>query len=136
MERERIFITQNDLESLRNAIHEAENSGYRSSVYIKLLKEELDRATIVSPEEIPADVITMKSTVMLTDLDNREQMQLTLCYPQDARQEDHVSVLAPIGTAMLGYREGDEFVWDTPSGKAHLRVDKVLYQPEATGNFD
>jgi len=136
MERERIFITQNDLEALRTAIHEAENSGYRSSVYIKQLREELDRATIVSPEEIPADVITMKSTVMLTDLDNGEQMQLTLCYPQDARQEDQVSVLAPIGTAMLGYRVGDTFEWDTPSGKAHLRVDQVLYQPEATGKYD
>lgn len=136
MERENIFITQNDLEALRDAIFEAENSGYRSSVYIKLLKEELNRATIVLPEKIPADTITMNSTVILTDLDNGEQMKLTLCYPQDARQEDQVSVLAPIGTAMLGYRVGDTFEWDTPSGKAHLRVDKVVFQPEATGNYD
>ncbi len=136
MERERILITQNDLDHLREAIYEANNSGFRSSIYIKLLQEELDRATIVAPEEIPSDVITMNSTVLLTDLDDNEQMQLTLCFPQDASHEDHVSVLAPIGTAMLGYRVGDTFEWDTPSGKAHLRVDKVLFQPEAAGKYD
>lgn len=136
MDREKIYITQNDLEALREAIYEAKNNGYRSSVYIKLLQEELDRATIVAPEEIPSDVITMNSSVLLTDLNDHEQMQLTLCFPQDASHEGHVSVLAPIGTAMLGYRVGDTFEWDTPSGKAHLRVDKVLFQPEVTGNYD
>lgn len=132
----KIRITGNDLKNLREAIREAENSGYRSSVYIQQLKGELDRADVVAPEKIPADVITMNSRVVLTDLEDNSRLELTLVYPSEAQGEGKVSILAPIGTAMLGYRVGDVFEWDTPAGKASLRVDEILYQPESAGVFD
>lgn len=136
MNARKIRITENDLKNLREAIREAENSGYRSSVYIQQLKGELDRAEVVAPEKIPADVITMNSRVVLTDLEDNSRLELTLVYPPESQGEGKVSILAPIGTAMLGYRVGDVFEWDTPAGKASLRVDEILYQPESAGVYD
>lgn len=137
MDTRQIQITQSDLIKLREAIFEAKNSGYRSTIYIHKLEGELDRAVIVDPHEVPADVITMNSGVLLTDLVHNDQMELTLVFPEEgSKGGGRVSILAPIGCAMLGYRVGDEFEWDTPDGKISLRVEKVLYQPEATGMFD
>lgn len=137
MESKTIRITEQDLKKLRDVILAAENSGYRNSIYIEQLEAELDRAEIVVPQQIPPDVITMNSRVLLTDLKTGEQMELTLVFPEEGvKGGGRVSVLAPIGTAMIGYRVGDQFDWDTPDGKTSLRVDKILYQPEASGNYD
>lgn len=136
MNPKKIFITQNDLSRLRDAIFEAENSGYRHTQAIQLLKGELARAEILPADAMPADVITMNSTAILTDLETGEKMELSLCYPESAREDGQVSVLAPIGTAMLGVQLGDTFSWETPAGPINLRLDQVLYQPEAAGVFD
>jgi regulator of nucleoside diphosphate kinase len=83
------------------------------------------------------DVITMNSTVRLRDLDTDETFEYTLVYPQDANtDEDKVSVLAPVGTALIGNRVGDEIEWPVPSGTIHLKVEEVTYQPERVGEFD
>lgn len=133
----RIVITENDLKNLKDAIREAKNAGYRNSVYIRELESELERAEVVPSQRIPGDVITMNSRVVLTDLENGEEMDLTLVFPNaSAPGEGKISVLAPIGTAMIGYRLGDVFEWDTPDGKRSLRVDRVLYQPEADGKYE
>lgn len=132
-----IHITELDRKRLLDLIQAAQSGEYRRSVYLEDLRGELERAQIVAPQEIPGDVITMNSTVTLTDLDTEEQETYTLVYPEDADMaQDKVSVLAPIGTAMLGYRVGDVFEWEVPSGKRRLRVAKILYQPEASGDFD
>ncbi len=137
MKKKTIQITENDLRKLRTAISEAEISGYRNSVYIQQLKGELDRAKIVDPKKIPADVITMNSRVILIDESNQDEMELKLVFPEEGtKEENNVSVLAPIGTAMIGYRTGDIFEWDLPTGKTKLRVEKILYQPEASGIYD
>ncbi len=137
MENRMIQITENDLQKLREAIGDAKHGAYRKSVYIQHLEGELERAAIISARQIPADVITMNSRARLTDLSNGEQMELTLVFPEDtSKGMDHVSVLAPIGTAIIGYRVGDVIEWDTPDGKAKLRVEKIVYQPEADGVFD
>ena len=89
------------------------------------------RAEIVAPEEIPADAITMNSRAELLALDTGERRLFTLVFPSDANLKDRtVSVLAPLGTAMLGRREGDEFKWVTPGGLRRLKVVHVHYQPE------
>ena len=136
MKARKIRITDADLTKLREAIREARTGDYRSSIYLQHLASELDRAEIVTPKKIPADVITMNSKVVLTDLAEGDQMELTLVFPEDAKGPDQVSVLAPIGTAMIGYQVGDIFEWETPDGKTSLRVDKILYQPEASGVYD
>ena len=86
---------------------------------------------------MPADVITMNSRADLVDLDTGETVTFTLVFPQDANvEEEKISVLAPIGAGMLGYRVGDEFEWNVPQGVRRMKVAKVHYQPEAAGDFD
>ena len=133
-----IYITEFDLKRLRELVRDAAHSSeYHRSSYIEHLRGELDRAKIVQPAEIPANVITMNSRVLVQDADNGEEMTLTLVFPQDADVlEDKISVLAPIGTAMLGYCEGDVVEWEVPDGLRRLVVKKVLYQPEASGDMD
>lgn len=97
-----------------------------------LLEQELDRANIVNSDEIPKNVITLHSRVRLRDLDANESQVYKLVLPSEARRvEDGLSVLAPVGIAMLGYREGDDFICETPGGKRRFLVESVLFQPEA-----
>lgn len=132
-----IQITELDRKRLLELIREARSGEYRHSVYLEKLYGELERAEIVAPQEIPADVVTMNSKVVLTDLDGGEEETYTLVYPEQANTaEGRISILAPIGTAMLGYRVGDVFEWEVPAGKRRLKVTKILYQPEASGDFD
>lgn len=132
-----IQITELDRKRLIDLIVEAQSGEYRKSVYLEDLRGELERAGVVPPEEIPGDVITMNSTVVLNDQETGEEETYTLVYPEDAdTAQGKISILAPIGTAMLGYRMGDVFEWEVPSGKRRLKVEKVLYQPEASGDFD
>lgn len=101
---------------------------------LSALETELRQARIVTPVEIPPDVITMNSKARLRDLESNEETVYTLVFPEAADiDQDKISVLAPIGTAMLGQRVGDELEWEVPGGKVHLRVEEVLFQPEAAG---
>jgi len=99
---------------------------------LKALQDELTRAQIVAPQNLQADVITMNSRAELLDLHSKELMEFTLVFPVDANiEEGKISVLAPLGTAMLGYRVGDEFEWHVPYGARRLKVTHVYFQPEA-----
>lgn len=130
-----LFITTKDAEKLRELIREADRTDYRGSQYLKRLAGELMKASLVEPAEIPADVITLNSTARLVDQETQEEMVYTLVFPEDADpSRGKISILAPIGTAMLGYKVGDAFDWDTPGGKRTLLIKGVLYQPEAAGD--
>lgn len=132
-----IQITELDRKRLLDLIQEAQSGEYRKSIYLDNLRSELERAQVVPSQDIPADVVTMNSTVTLTDLDTKEEETYTLVYPEHAdTTQAKVSILAPVGTAMLGYRVGDVFEWEVPAGKRRLKVTKIHYQPEASGNFD
>jgi regulator of nucleoside diphosphate kinase len=101
------------------------------------LAAELARATIVEPRDIPADVITMNSTARFRDEDSGEERDITLVYPRDAGNgADNVSILAPVGSALLGLRIGDSIQWPMPGGHtARLRVLSIGHQPEAAGEL-
>ena len=101
------------------------------------LRRELDRAEVVEPHEIPPNVITMNSTVRFVDEVSGREFELTLVYPDDAHlTHGTVSVLAPVGSALLGLRIGDAIDWPAPSGTTlRLRVTAIAYQPEAAGDF-
>lgn len=104
---------------------------------LKDLEQELNRANIVYSEDIPPDSITMNSKVLLKDVDLGEETTYTLVYPEDADlSENKISILAPIGTALLGFREGDVIDWKVPVGIIKLKVVKIIYQPEAAGNYE
>ena len=123
-----IYITNADMIRLRSLVASPKHG--RDD--LDSLRSELDHARVVEPADLPADVITMNSQAQLRDLESKEVMTFTLVFPEKANPEqDRISVLAPIGTAMLGQREGDEFDWEVPAGRVRLKVLKVLYQPEA-----
>lgn len=137
MSEKNIYITASDRQRLIDLIMDAQSGEYRGSIYLDKLRGELDRAQIVQPRDVPADVITMNSKVALVDMYTQEEEIYTLVYPENANTtEGRISILAPVGTAMLGYSVGDIFEWEVPAGKRRLKVDRILYQPESSGNYE
>ena len=132
-----IYITKPDKERLTRLIEfTRERDDDENRKYLDRLEEELAKADVVQQQDIPPDVITMRSTVRLKDLDTGQEMIYGLVFPTEANYDDgKISVLAPIGTAMLGYRLGDVIEWKVPSGLRRLKVEKVLYQPESKGDY-
>lgn len=101
------------------------------------LEEELDRADVFDPKEMPNDVVTMNSTVRFTMLETGKSQTLTLVYPKEADgSTDKVSVFASVGTSLLGLRVGDTFDMPSPTGKTvTVKVDEITYQPERAGEL-
>jgi regulator of nucleoside diphosphate kinase len=132
-----ICMTEVDLARLCKLIEVGRDGGGDSNIrYLNKLEHELDRAEVVDSKDIPMDVITMRSKVRLRDLDTHKEMIFSLVFPNEADvDEGRISVLAPVGTAMIGYRVGDVIEWDVPSGPRRLKVEEVLYQPEASGDY-
>ena len=133
----KIYISEFDMKRLKGLIKFAEERWDKRVVpYLEELDEELDRAEIVKPEEIPIDVITMNSTFRLNNLDSGEEVVYTLVFPAKADSTNgRISILAPVGTAVLGYRAGDTVEWKVPAGLKRLRVEEIVYQPEAAGDY-
>jgi regulator of nucleoside diphosphate kinase len=130
-----IQITQPDIEKLRKLIDARTKVSTRDRENLEMLADELERAEVVPASEISADAVTMHSHVLVRDLNSGVESVYTLVFPQDADiAQGKISILAPIATALLGYREGDEIEWPTPGGWRRLKVAKVLYQPEAAGD--
>lgn len=134
----KIHITSVDRDRLLRLIgKEREFNNVINKEYLKNLELELASAQIVISQEIPKDVITMNSKVLLKDTSTAEEMVYSLVYPSEANLvEDKISILAPVGTAILGYREGDIIEWKVPDGLINLKVEKILYQPEAAGDYE
>ncbi len=136
MRAKKIFITEADRRRLGELIRVAIEFGGHARKDLELLVQELSRAEVVEPREIKPDVVTMNSRVLLKDVSTEEEMEYTLVFPQDANVDaGAISVLAPIGTAILGYSAGDVIEWPVPEGMRRIRVEKVVYQPEASGHF-
>lgn len=135
MNRRAICITEDDARRLRELVENPSLLDHREPESLESLRNELERADIVDSAEIPPDVVTMNSTVRLVDMETGEQEIVSLVFPPDADiDEGRISVLAPVGTAILGYRVGDTFTWAVPGGERQLRVKEVVYQPEAFGD--
>lgn len=129
-----LVMTSNDVERLRVAIAAA-SQGHAS---VALLREEIARAQIVTQSAIPPDVVTMNSRVKIRDLDSGKISELTLVYPRDADADSgRVSVLAPIGSALLGLHEGQTIEWPLPGNRTkRVTVLQICYQPEAAGDYE
>ena len=132
-----IYITEIDLDRLTKLIDRNGNSRRNwNQPYLTRLEGELERAEVVAPQDIPTDAITMHSTVRLRDLGSGKELTYSLVFPNEADvDQGRISVLAPIGTAMIGYRVGDVIEWEVPSGMRKLKVEEILYQPEAAGDY-
>ena len=129
-------MTDFDLRRL-NALFERFREQVRMPATLTALEREVAQAVAVKPADIPATVVTMNSQVEVVDLVTKERRSITLVFPSMAGIESgRVSVLAPLGTALIGCREGASVSWSTPRGPRRLKVERVVYQPEAAGRFD
>lgn len=118
------------IEALLERMPPAQAEGYAA------LRAELDRAEVREPADMPPDVVTMNSRVTVEDESGGERLELTLAYPAGAGQPGHVSVLAPVGSALLGLAKGQQIDWPMPDGRRRrLRVVDIGYQPEAAGDL-
>ncbi len=127
----RIFLTETDMERLENLIQSEPESEYLS-----ILDDYLSNAITVPAKEIPSNVVTMNSSVRFEDVITGKESVVTLTYPSKAdASSGKISVLAPVGSALLGLSVGQFVEWPSPNGKRSLRIKEVLYQPEAAGDF-
>jgi regulator of nucleoside diphosphate kinase len=131
-----IIVTDYDTKRLEALINGRRETTFRDKGHLLELEYELSRAAVVDPRHVPPNIVTMNSKVLLRDISNKKEMIVTLVFPRDARIEDgKISVLTPVGTAILGYAEGDTVEWPMPGGVKKIKIAKVLYQPEASGDY-
>lgn len=125
-----IIITDVNLDRLRPVIDQHDTPASDS------LDAELRRAKVVPQHEVPPDVVTMNSEVVYEDCATSARRTVQVVYPKDADASvGKISVLAPIGSALLGLRVGQAIDWTVPTGKKRVKLVEVRYQPEAAGHF-
>ncbi len=129
-----IVITEDDMVRLKELVRHGRVALRRDQGHLEDLERELEQAQVVAAEDVPRGVVTLHSTVRVLDVDTGAIMVYTVVFPAEANlAANRISVLAPIGTALIGYRIGDVIDWKTPGGTRRLRVEAVLFQPEASG---
>jgi len=129
-----ITLTKLDRERLNKILADFSWQTTREDGSLRDLRGEIQRAVVVNEKEVPPAIVTMNTRTLLNV--NGRNMEVSLVYPHEADwAQNKLSVLSPIGTAILGYREGDEIKWEVPSGISVIRIKKVLYQPEAAGDY-
>ena len=128
-----IIISEQDLNRLETML---EHQTVLTST-MKHLEDELARAEVVEPQNVPSDVVTMNAKVLITVAPATESTEITLVYPHDFKGEKgQVNIIAPIGAAILGLAEGQDIEWPQPDGHMmKVKIEKVLYQPEREGNY-
>jgi regulator of nucleoside diphosphate kinase len=120
-----IVISEPDARVLRGLLARAAHG--HDQEHLEELSQELERAQVLEPAQVEADVVTMYKPVRILDLSNGVRQELILVSPADANvTARRISVLAPLGTALLGYRQGDEVEWAMPGGVRRLRIESVL----------
>jgi regulator of nucleoside diphosphate kinase len=136
METKDIYITKHDLQRLKKLLHDISKEIHGKEFSIQELIDEINRALVVSPKEIPENVVTMNSRVLLRELGSGKDMTLWLVFPDKVDAvKNPVSILSSLGTAMIGCKMGDVFTWKSPDGLKQMEVLDILYQPERVGNF-
>ena len=136
MAKRRIHITDYDMQRLRKLLEGTQYWNQKDKEYLSHLEEEMDQAVVVSYEKVPPDVVTMNTQMQVTDLDTKKKMSIQLVFPSEADfEKGKISILAPIGTALIGYRVGDTVTWEVPNGTRRLKIEEIIYQPEAAGDY-
>lgn len=131
-----IIVNRLDYIRIQKQIGEAkQNKTIEASEAEKLINE-LNSATILDPDKIPGDVVTMNSVVKITFVDAGKQQEFKIVYPNEANlKEKRVSIFSPVATALIGFRVGDLIEWMVPGGLTKIRIDEIIYQPEAAGDL-
>lgn len=130
-----VVINERDFDRLNELVH-SPRFRVTHSPMVAMLERELERGEVVAPTSVPKGVVTMNSKVRFRDLGSGERETYTLVYPAEANVDDgKLSVLAPLGAALLGAKAGDVVECCAPGGVRRLKVERILYQPEAAGDF-
>mgnify|MGYP000953017024 CR=1 FL=1 len=131
-----IHVTDYDMERLQKLIEGTQHWNQKDREYLAHLEEELERAVVVASNKMPPNVVTMNTQLQVRDLGSGQEMSVQLVFPSEADfEKGKISILAPIGTAIIGYREGDIVEWKVPAGTRRLKIEKIVYQPEAAGDY-
>ncbi|MCF7981769.1 MAG: nucleoside diphosphate kinase regulator [Pseudomonadales bacterium] len=130
----KIIITERDVERLEKLLDSLPAKAFPGKAELEM---EIGRAKIVDSKKIPASVVTMNSRVKFKVSSSNEEFCLTLVYPKDVNEKgDTISILAPVGSALLGLSQGDEISWPKPGGgMLKVRIEEVIYQPERSGDY-
>ncbi len=133
----KLIVNKLDYARIRKCLEDAIQNKSVTGAEAEVLMNELNSATILEPEAIPADVVTMNSIVKLSFLNTNKQVQIQIVYPHlaDVRQ-NRISIFSPIATALIGYKVTDEIEWIVPAGLTKIRIDEIIYQPEAAGDYE
>ncbi|MDD5205325.1 MAG: nucleoside diphosphate kinase regulator [Desulfobacterales bacterium] len=127
----KLYVTEQDMERLEPILASAHQKNGHEKENLRRLSEDLERARVVDARHIPPDVVAMNSRVHAVDANSGEEMIFTLVFPEAADfSQGRISVLAPIGSAVLGYRAGDVVEWKVPAGTRRLKIVRVLGRPE------
>jgi regulator of nucleoside diphosphate kinase len=127
-----IIVSSTDLERLEDLLDSLPAEAFPGKAD---LQAELERAEVVDPQNVPPSVVTMNSTVRFTIESTGQEFSRTLVYPKDIDTKgDKISILAPVGGALLGLSAGDQIEWPSPGGGLlKVRIMEVVHQPERTG---
>lgn len=133
MDKPTIIVSAQDLNRLETMLEHQQ----QLTPTMQHLEDELARATVVSPQDVPANVVSMNARVLITIGESAEPSEVVLVYPHDFKGEkNQVNVVAPIGAAILGLSEGQHIQWPQPDGHLmQVKIEKVLFQPEREGDF-
>jgi len=132
----KLIINRLDYARIKKCISDAKQFKSISNSEAEKLLNELNTAKIVEPEAVPSNVVTMNSIVKVSFLNNNKQVQFQIVYPDQANvRENKISIFSPIATALIGYKVKDEIEWIVPAGLTKIRIDEIIYQPEASGDF-
>ena len=137
MRNREMLITHGDHRRLRSVVNQRHSLDGGEIHDLAALRERLHGARVVDRSHIPSNVVTMNSQVVLRNIDSGDRLTCTLTYPREERASPrHVSVTRPLGTAMLGKRVGQIIRWPGAGRERRLRIQSILYQPEAAGDMN
>jgi regulator of nucleoside diphosphate kinase len=136
MKADRILISRVDYSRIHKSIDDALKAKKIGANEAETLLKELHSAQVVEPGEIPDNVVTMNSVVKVTFLSTNKTIKFEIVYPEEADiKKNKISIFSPVATALIGYKVSDEIEWLVPSGPTRLRIEEIVYQPEAAGNY-
>lgn len=131
MDKRKIYVTEKDKTKLRKLLSTTTGFRVRDLKTVTDLLDELERAEVITEDSVNQTVVTMNSTVHFQDIETGKEFTYTIVYPEFANSDaNRISILAPIGTALLGYKIGDTVEWEVPAGKRKLLVKNILFQAE------
>lgn len=132
-----VTISTVDFRELQELLLVAKQFAVPQPVFIRDLEDELRRAHVVPPENVPPYVVTMNSRFKLIYTDTGKEKSYTLAFPSEADlEEGKLSILSDLGVAILGYSVGDTIEWEFPEGLKRIRIDMIGFQPEATKLYE